>query len=219
MQDYFNLKPTALLHVIPGGLLNELAEAAETILTDNTHLYEETLDTKPNIVYVIGGLPDLTEKIRDRAYEEVIYNESTFTTTPKIIHTITTIADHIRHLNAIPCFATISPMSLDTWNNTRMQQGKTSYLLHHRQYPTMNYLLNETIMDINNEIMDINSGNNVITPNLAAQIIKKRGKDREHRIKYSKMVDGCHPTKDIITKWIQDLDRVTKSNRYLHNLQ
>ena len=214
LEEYFSIKSRTAISVLPGGLLEDLTEKAERLLVSNPHKYEDVQDLHPNFVYVLGGLPDLTEKVKDRNYLEIIYNESTTTTTPKMITKLLAADQKIKSLNAIPCFSTISPMSLDTWNHHRLYTNKTSYLVHHHHYSDMNHLLNESIMDINNFIMDLNNINNVETPNFAASIIKKRGRGRDYRIKYNKLVDGCHPTKDVIKKWTVDLDIITSNNRY-----
>jgi len=121
---------TAPIYTYPGANITYLCQQAiQFIQQQNTPMH----DTH---IYIIGGICDITYKDKDRAQH---YEETTFTDTPKhaaekTIHTINHTYTQILEAGATPCFATIAPMSIDTWNNTRLTQHKTSYLLHHNHY-------------------------------------------------------------------------------------
>ena len=214
LEEHFSSGARAAFWTKGGAHLSSLSDMALKLLRDNQHLYRDVQHLHPNIVYFIGGLPDITSKINDHRYQEIIYNEATHETYHRVTNIIRTISHTIIQANAIPCFATITPMSLEQWNNTRLNKGYTSYLLHHHQYEDMNHLLNSAIININNFILDLNNLNNVDTPKFASCIIKKRGQGRDHRIMFSRLHDGCHPTEAIIKKWKTELEDVMSSNRY-----
>ena len=214
LASHFNQGARAVFWFKKGAMLSQLYSKAKTLLAQNRHLYQDVQHIHPNFVYVIGGLPDITSVIEDDHYQEIIYTEDTTETYNRLCTTYTKISQDIINLNAIPCFATITPMHLEDWNNYRLSIGATSYLIHHRYYEDMTHLLNQAIININNFIRDLNESNNVDTPKFASCFIKKRGQGRENRIMYNRLDDGCHATEEIIEKWKLELELITSSNRY-----
>ena len=170
----------------------------------------------PNIIYFVDGLPDVTERIMYGRYEEVIFNEAPEEALDRLVNVYLDASSRVLHAGHLPCFTTVAPMSLEDWNTTRMNVHKvTSHLIHHRQYPTMQYLLNQTISSLNYKIMDINTSNNMETPHLAGLIMSGRGANssQECRVRYHHLEDGCHPHLYIIEKWQRTLSEVAFANR------
>ena len=200
--------------VLPGADLVELtAEAIRLIKTRAT----QDVDW-PVITYMIGGLPDSVTKVVDyyggMKYEEVIFPGSPLNTAADVLSTIRASMDSISvNTGAIPIYATIAPMSVETWNNTRMKQGKTSHLLHFREYANMQELHNETIVYINSAIVDINRSRGLSTPHFASQVLQKRGMDMPYRFRHNRLVDGCHPTESVIAKWKEEMTTTITRNR------
>lgn len=206
METYFNNKPNSIMRVIPGGSLERLTDEAVQMVKQ-----QNAVDT--NFVYVIGGLPDTTEKIRDYDYEEVIYSGTPAETVLNMENRFSRCAMDILQSGAVPCLATVAPMSLETWNGTRLQQGKTTHLIHHRHYSDMQSLHQSAIIQLNRKIININQHINVQTPLLASHLIQKRGSNQGHRFRANRLVDGCHPDQEVIDQWVMELNRVALINR------
>lgn len=126
-------------------------------------------------------------------------------------------SDKIAEIGAIPVFATITTMSLHDWNTTRLKQHKTTHLEHKESYKHMQTYLNTTFENINNTIFQLNEENNVETPHLSRFITTKRGLGHGYRVRYSWLVDGCHPSGTIISKWQSELELVASTNRERHS--
>ena len=216
MEGYFNLGARAVFKSYGGATLQFLGKRAEELLHTNYQLYEDVSHIHPNFIYILGGLPDTTQKINDKNYQEIIYTEYTHDTIARVCNQYRHLSDYInQQLNAIPCFSTIATMSLHHWNHHRLNTGHTSYLIHYNHYDDMNHLLNEAILEINSYIRQLNESNNVLTPNFSSHIMKKRGQGRDHSVKYNRLTDGCHPTSHVQNKWQLELDAITSSNRKL----
>ena len=181
-----------------GARMHKLINQATNILahTPNPHDYH---------IYIIGGYCDINERIshplhhirnihnRQAHYEEFIFREHTLAATSRVTNLITKASDQIHSLHALPIICTIPPSSLDTWNHTRLNQHKTAMLKFYPQYPEMQHNLIDTIISINTNIISINQSRHAFTPKLADTIITKPGKNKKHRIHYSRLVDEVHP--------------------------
>ena len=89
--------------VRPGTPILDLTREAENIITHSS---------TPNSlihVYFIAGLIDITEKIKDHIYEEVIFNESPESAPPRVMSLIYQSSKSILKTGATPCYATITP--------------------------------------------------------------------------------------------------------------
>ena len=187
--------------ILPGADIADLtAEALRMIETGATEDHHW-----PVVVYMIGGLPDSVTKVVDFykgvKYEEVFFTGNPITTAVNLNSTIRAIMDSISLTGAIPIYSTIAPMSFSTWNSIRLEQGKTSHLLHHREYDNMQELHNDTIAYVNSAIAESNRIRGLSTPHLASQVLQKRGMDQPYRFRHNRLVDGCHPTHDVVQKW------------------
>ena len=136
-----------------GASLNLLAELA---LKDIATLPNE--GDPAGYCYFVAGLPDITAKLRDYNYEEIVYGpESPLETCERMEADLTTISTSIKNANWLPIFCPIVPMSLQDWNNVRGKQHKTTYILHHNYYPDMQYQLEHATILVNKSITSINS--------------------------------------------------------------
>ena len=105
----------------------------------------------------------------------------------------------------------IPTISLQVWNDTRLQQHKTCHLLHHQQYPDMQENLNKSIWEINRLLIEKNIANKMFTPKIASSIMVNQGPDKPPRIHYSRFVDGVHQKQRITKSWaIQIADSIEK---------
>ena len=92
-------------------------------------------------------------------------------------------------------------------------QHKTAMLKFYPQYPEMQHNLIDTIIGINTNIISINQSRHAFTPKLADTIITKPGKNKKHRIHYSRLVDGVHPTESVKGDWARILMQAITKNR------
>ena len=170
-------------------------------------------------VYFLAGLCDVTNMSFDDRwsyefghYEEVIFNESPHEAVSRVQEIYRSVSESVTKANAIPCFSTIPPMSLETWNTIRLNQQKTSFLIHHRQYESMQENLINTIIDINRFIIHLNIANQMTTPYLASTILSNVP-GRKMRVHYSRFSDGVHPTQELNKKWAKKLNNAIRDNR------
>lgn len=174
-------------------------------------------------IYFFAGLCDITYRDFDphyniiEKYDEVIYNETPSLTIDRLTNIITEISDKITSLGAKPCFATIIPCSLKIWNITRLNQFKTSFLIHHNQYEDMQTNLIKAVVEINKFIHSINIKNHMITPYTSDTVMTSTGPNSLPRIHYNRLVDGTHPTNTLRSKWISKLSDAMLKNRLRHS--
>ena len=199
------------------------------ILEDRARELLRTMDcdaTQEHHVYIMAGLCDMTTRIKDHyfdprgrrsIYEEWIFPESPAQAVPRLAATIDSIITIIKSQNARPCIMTIAPMSLVSWNNIRLNQHKTTHLIHHNQYSDMQHHLNQTTLQINKYIIQRNKENNMITPKIATYIIQNPGKGKPHRFHYSRLQDGVHPKECVVQKWADHISSTINTNRANHS--
>ena len=178
-------------------------------------------------IYFVAGLCDISykDKVRNwggQYYEEVIFNESPDKTLDRMSNLIDNVAQNILAMAAKPCFSTIVPSNLRIWNNKRLKQNKTDFLLHHNYHEDMQDIMNRTILDVNKYINATNTSNNMVTPDMAKSIVEHRSGKRP-RFHYDRFgdekhpSDGVHPTPDLSQKWAKHLQRAINKNRRYDN--
>ena len=124
------------------------------------------------------------------------------------------ISTQISSSVAKPCFCTIAPMHIAEWNHLRLNQHKTSFLLHYHQYEDMQINIINAICLINRFIISLNISNQMFTPKIADDIITKKGSKRPtYRVQYNLLDDGCHPLPPINTSWAKALLHAVEKNR------
>ena len=171
-------------------------------------------------VYLLAGICDVTYRDFDRCYrrgvkyDEVIFNESPEQAFSRVSTIITELSDKIAQVGAVPCFSTIVPCSLDTWNTMRLEDHKTAFLLHHPHYASMQANMIKAIDQINRFIVGLNSIHHMNTPLLASTIKTNKGKNRTPRVHYSRLVDGVHPSYDLSDLWADKIVKTMRDNRY-----
>ena len=189
-----------------GAKLEELQQNAYTFLYNHE-------DPTNCHVYFIAGLCDITYMDRHGGYEEVIYIESPQDTVTRIKNLIDSISENVLVYGAKPCFSTIIPSSLNDWNFLRLSQNKTTHLLHFHQYNDMQYLLNRTILEINDHIEATNYSNQMKTPKLANTVITQR-RMSQTRFHLSRLADGVHPSDELAEQWATWVKKSIANNRY-----
>lgn len=209
--------PNTQMRAMSGADLNRMANAALSMMAANK-------TRQPHHVYFIDSINDLTQKESDQYYQEVIFMESPSEAIARIKTKHTTITNSIINAGGIPCFSTITPVSLQDWNhsrlyeiNVRTNRPKTSHLLHFHHYDDMQELLKDAIVEINKDIIASNNNLDMFTPKLAEEILYKAGKKRKtHRAMFNRLDDGIHPSKDTILAWSQTLQQAIITNRKRH---
>ena len=200
-----------IFSVHPGSSFTFLTETAIEIINHSPY-------PNRNIhVYFVAGLIDLSEKITDINYREYICNDSF---TDSFTHMRTLLDDtqeKITNTGATPCFATITPMHIDTSNHHLLHTHKTSYLLHFNHYDSMQENHIEATVLTNGYITLLNSHLNMHTPRLAQDILYKPSSRRPtHRFRHHVLPDGIHPDNTIKQKWAKTLLETISTNRYKH---
>ena len=172
-------------------------------------------DVSNTHVYIMAGLCDITQMDRfvwgQRNYEEVCFIEEPNEKINIIKNKFDLLEASILIRGATPIFATIIPASIKAWNYTRLEQGRTPFLLHHDQYEDMESLVNDIISDLNFFLINKNVNNGVATPHVADQFITHRNGHR--RIHFNRLADGVHPNEEYSAKTGIALWKAVKKNR------
>ena len=108
-------------------------------------------------------------------YEEVSFTGDNKHAVLRITNPIDNMEKELKLLGAKPCFMTIPPCSIETWNLHRLTTGRTTHLSHHKHYEDMQPNLISVINEINKFIVSINSSNEMSTPFIANTIIQSSG--------------------------------------------
>lgn len=207
------------LHPNPNNIIiKAISSATYSQLTDIACNIIKENDPSQCHVYFLAGLCDITYRDYDpkfnyQKYEEVIFNESPWVAKSRVLGEVEAASEKILTTGAKPCFATIVPSSLTIWNELRLQQYKTSFLLHHNHYESMQYNLIKSIHSINNSIIEINETINMRTPLIASTIMTNKSKSKLPRIHYSRLTDGVHPCEKTRDKWAEKLVHTILENR------
>ena len=88
-------------------------------------------------VYLMAGLCDVTYRDHDEEfypntpYDEVVFNETPEDAFHRVSQIILELTNRIAEKGATPIVATIVPSGLSSWNEIRLKQRKTAFLLHH----------------------------------------------------------------------------------------
>ena len=196
----FSVKPT------PGAPLDFLSSQALSLLSSIPNPEQHN-------IYFMAGYCDLTRKINQGRYKEVIFSQNPAQAISKLSSRLFKISESIKRTGAKPIFCTIPPGSIRKWNETRLDQNKTSHLMHQHDYQRMQDNLNEAILEINRIIISINESNSVQTPHIASTIISKPGQNKNHRFHFGRLSDGVHPKPSLKNKWARTLSNCIISNR------
>ena len=168
LEHYFRHRWSAHLIWRSGASIKSLVKEADEFLKHHRG------NSRPHHVFFVAGLPDLTERKRGKSYEEAIFEEALIRMKNTIISAQESIQDN--H-NAKTCFATITPISLKTWNNYRLSTRRTSFLKYEAQYESIQDNLIRATVDINKYIISSNDKNGMPTPRLAKKIITRAVRD------------------------------------------
>ena len=209
--------------VVPGGTYRQITDALCELINMYEPVWKQTHPIHPNIVYVIGGIPDLSTRIQGNGwgsrYEEVVMDTATGEALDYINAELRASEKQLKKKGALPVYATIATMDLKIWNTHRMKKGKTSCLLYKDRYEDMQRDLNEVVHGANSIIHHINAENGVQVPDLSRYIMTPREGCSGSVIKYkirtgpTKFTDGCHPTSTLAQEWSLHLCDVQRQNR------
>ena len=117
--------------VISGGSLKKLNSIAKS----SPSIASPRFSTTPTHVYIMAGIPDITEKLHGpHNYTEYIYNNTPQSTIQNIKNDMQEIANTIISRGAKPIFGTIAPINILKYNTFLKEKCKTSMLKHTHQY-------------------------------------------------------------------------------------
>lgn len=194
LSNRYNVKTS--FTVIGGGSYQSLLDQAIADISSTP---------KKGVCFFMGGIPDITQKLHDYHYEEVVYPNHPDETATQIDYTLSRLSVTVKEYGWSPVFCTILPMSITDWNHTRLYQRKTTHLSHFNYYGDMQYLLNKAITICNSTISAINNSNHVHTPYVHNTIVNCDHKKYTYR--FNKLEDGVHPdnnTKQQIAQILYD---------------
>lgn len=207
--DYFWYDEGQPGQAIGGAKIPQLIKEAMYILSVTG--YEKRRDS---IVYVGGGMPDITVKYKDRRYQEVVCVGEPADLVEDTISKMEAGARKILSAGAIPVFCTVTPMILASWNQSRLSKRKTSYLLHERDYGAMQQQHIDTVVMLNRRIDALNQQHHMQTPRLGGIVLQKRGTSGGYRLRENRLAsDGCHLTEETDDRWIKLLRETADTNR------
>ena len=179
------------------------------------------LDLSNCHVYVMAGLPDILQ--RDQflwapgvPYEECYITRDAESIISSVMHSFELLECAILLRGAKPIFSTIAPASIDKWNNTRLEQGKTHLLIHSAQYSDMQSILNKAIHDINLLLIQKNMQNSAFTPQIAKLFQTYTGSSENRRLRthFGRLIDGVHPNAEYAAKSALAVWKSIKLNRH-----
>ena len=222
LEKSFNgpLSPVA----IQGGAdLRKITSLMCDMIDEYEPVWRQSANIHPNIAYVIGGIPDITDKRHNNdrrgRYEEVVLDFDHTHAMDYLNSEYHLCELKLKQKGVIPVFATIATMDIERWNIHRYNKFKTDYLLHKSEYPRMQRELNSIIIDANEMIRNINKRNRVETLDLARHVLTPREGCKPGEIKYKirtgtdKLHDGCHPTPEVTAQWIFHMSATKTVNR------
>lgn len=182
---------TCELHSFPGAKLHTLSMEAHK-LADKYKTTDNNLT-----IYFMGGLPNLTKRLKGKNYEEVIMETENSELVSIIMTEIRTIHSQFSKSNIKTVFCPVIPSNLEKWNQTRLRQHKTNRLPHSHKYPEMQKLLQYTVIELNREITTFNKQNKLATPFITTKTIvslKPNCKipSPRYKFQYINLPDGVH---------------------------
>lgn len=200
--------------VLPGAKLDYITRKAESLIPSP----RRTIGTTH--VYIMGGIPDITQKIsnyhhKSGKYTECIYTEPIQDTITRLTHAIDNTDSRIRQSGAVPCFCTITSCDIQKYNSHLLAQGKTYTLDHKENYPVMQTNLENALEAINKHIYTVNLKNKMSTPFCHTAIRKRQGKKPRYYYKhvYNLLRDGVHGTDATKDKWAEAIEGAIRNNR------
>ena len=198
--------------VNPGAELHKLKDRAVKLISPPNRPY------KPH-VYFIGGVPDISELVKSESrsfrYREVIYVEKCEDTIERVKKNIMICQSSVVRNGAVPIFCTIPKYNLALYNNSLLQNQKTTCLLHSEHYQDMQERMDSTIDSVNDFIIRTNARNNVHTPCLHTSIKRRRGRAGHGYYVYlwHLLKDGLHAGDYLLTEWAKALKAAIRKNR------
>ena len=189
--------------VAPGAKLALLQSQTENII--------KTYHSSNNVIYIMGGIPDITTRLKGKDYDEVIFEGESHTVAASVIEKFKELKSLENAANKI-VFCTITTVDLFKWNSVRVEQQKTKFLYHIHKYSDMQHNLNTCINEINRSLTEINSDSYLHTPFLHRFVTKNKRNGRKH-YQYQWLEDGVHPSRELVLKWIEQLETAIKVNQ------
>ena len=187
-------------------------------LTDIKTLIEKRLardvcDSGENHVYILAGIPDITELLKNHRthYRECIYSENPQNTIQALKDNIQDITNITEQLGAKAIFCTIAPINIKTYN----QSFHTSTHTYAHLYDSMQTQINQVIIEINSFIQTHNRTRELATPLCHFAIVRRHGKGHRGYYKYhwEGLFDGVHATGDTQEKWANSIKAAIHKNR------
>ena len=214
VRGFRNLLPKSLVEEVwakPGGKILDMEE----MINDLTILHHGETNVRSHF-YIWVGICNLTKRLRERGYEEVIFCKQDFGEQSCVLYSqIESIATSVFSNYGVPIFCPIIPMHLETWNNHRLDMGKTTKLLQCENYAQMQEGLEQEVVIFNNRLIQLNKENGFATPMIYNDFAHSRGKGRV-TLRYKDLVDGCHPNDALLQRFKKSLTASIRVNKDHH---
>lgn len=123
------------------------------------------------------------------------------------------VENGLKQLNCKVIFATVTTMNFEKWNRHRLmiRNKGTTYLKFESEYDAMQNRLNSMLTKLNQFITELNVKNGIFTPFLH-RYVHQRCSGGKLRYKYTKLVEGVHPSSDLVQKWQSHLLKAIQDN-------
>lgn len=159
----------------------------------------------------MAGIPDICVKDKDykKTYEEVYFDKKS----DKVIeikHALEFITERLSKINCYIIYVPITTMNIEKWNYHRLYKNKTKFLRHTENYMKMQDNLNWAVHQINIYIISHNKTSELATPLIQAYVHKSTGSKK--RYAYAKLVDGVHPSEQLIQSWVKHIQKTMSEN-------
>ena len=166
----------------------------------------------------MGGINDITQKIKGWQYTEVIYTEKPEDTIHRVTKDFDECADKIRGKGATPIFCTITSCDIAKYNQHMLNKGWTRSLKHTEEYAEMQSQLEHTVQEINAHLISKNQHISKSTPYCHSAVHKIRGSSkRYYKWVYDRLWDGVHGTLDTKENWAHIIGRAIHRNTLRQN--
>ena len=195
----------------PGGKLS----AMEEMINDLNILHHGESNTRSHF-YIWVGICNLTKRIREGGYEEVIFSKQEMDEQRQSLYSqLESMATFVFNNYGSPIFCPIFPMHLHTWNCHRLKTRKTTKLMHRDNYAEMQEGLEQEVLLFNNRLIQINKENGMSTPMFNNDFIHSRGKGRVSP-RYKELTDGCHPDEILLIRFKKSIMASINANKDHH---
>jgi hypothetical protein len=194
----------------PGGKIEHMKK-----MVDDITILHQGEDNARTHIYLWVGICNLTTRLKEKNYEEVIFSKSAADKERADLYAkLQQLSTHIYQQYAAPIFCPVIAMNLRQWNEHRLTTRKTSALKYADQYGSMQKDLENEVALFNQQFIKIYVENGLTTPMINQDFLHSRGKGRVTP-RYRELVDGCHPSGPLLMKFRTSITKAMKKNNLI----